>query len=186
MPRAPRAALVLVAVTLAAALGSCAGPATPADPAVVATWSEPRGIAADLVYVTDLDGFDLAAQSVGPMGDDGMSAMYVRSDASGIGTVLLTTGRAADPPAGPCADLAESPDPVLRCAVARGGAHVLLEGESVEAATLRAAAEAVRVPGEDELGALFAELPAPDAPVERGDLPPAGDGAPVDPPAAGG
>jgi catechol 2,3-dioxygenase-like lactoylglutathione lyase family enzyme len=182
-----RAAIVLT-VPAIFALGACAGP-DPAQPTTIATWSEPAGIAPELVYVTGIEGFELATQSVGVMGDDGMSAIYFRSGGgAAVGTVTLTTsrGRAADIVS--CATLPDSPEPepTLRCAVERGDAHVALEGVDVEAATLRAAAEGVRVPGEDELRHLFADIPMAQSPVERGDLPPNGDGAPLDPPGVGG
>ncbi len=104
-------------------LGACAGLAGAAQPSEIATWSEPVGIAPELVFVTDVDGYELATQSVGIMAGDGMSAWYVRDAA----TVMLTTWRDPDPDSSlvACADLS-------------------------------------------------------------GDLPPAGDGAPLDPPAAGG
>lgn len=168
------------------ALGACAGVAGPAQPTAIATWSQPAGIAPELVFVTDVDGFELATQSVGVMGNDGMSAIYVNHD-EGVGTVMLTTWRDPDPSVVSCAELPDSTEATRRCSVERGGVHIVLEGQDIEPATLRAAAEAVRVPRADELGHLFADVPTmPQTPVERGDLPPAGDGAPLDPPAAGG
>jgi hypothetical protein len=185
---------VVLVVPAVLALAGCAGlagggraaSAEPAGTAAIASWSQPAGIAPELVYVTEIDGFDLATQSVGVMGDDGMSAAYVRLAGDG-GTVMLTTAR--DPAAAvtPCDELPDSAGAPLRCSVVRGDAHVVLEGQDVEASILRSAAEAVRVPHEDELDHLFADLPAiADTPVERGDLPSGGDGAPVDPPGAGG
>ncbi len=191
-----RIVIVLVVVPGVLALGACGGFAgageratatDAADRTAIATWSEPAGIAADLVYVTEIDGFDLATQSVGVMGDDGMSAFYVQHAVEGVGTVALTTAR--DPAASvvSCAELPDASRTPVRCSVARGAAHVVLEGQDVEPSTVRAAAEAVRVPTADELGDLFAGLPQkPHTPVERGDLPPGGDGAPLDPPGAGG
>ena len=186
MPRARRAA-VLVAASAVFALAACGAVGGPAQPTEIATWSEPAGIARELVYVTEIDGFDLATQSVGVMGDDGMSAMYVNADGGSVGTVLLATRRDADPSVTPCAELPDSAEADLRCSVERGAVHVVLDGEGVDPATLRAAAEAVRVPKADELGQLFADLPTmAGTPLERGDLPPAGDGAPVDSPGPGG
>ena len=183
-------AAILLAVPAILALGACAGPAgagDPAQPTAIATWSEPAGIAPELVYVTGIEGFELAPQSVGVMGDNGMSAIYVRAGGGG-GTVMLTTSRDTAPNVVPCAKLPDSPEPepVLRCAVERGHVHVTLEGVDVEAATMRAAAEGVRAPSADELGPLFADVPTAQTPVERGDLPPKGDGAPLDQPGAGG
>ena len=150
----------------------------------------PVGIDPALVYVTDVDGFELATQSVGVVGDDGMSASYMRFEAGRTGSVLLTTGRTAAAPDAAsdvaCADLPDASATVLRCVVEIGDVRVLLEGEDVDAATLREAAAGVRVPRADELDTLFEELPTPGPPVERGDLPPEGDGAPMDPPGVGG
>lgn len=164
------------------ALGECAtgGPGDPAGTAAIAERSGPAGIAPELVYVTDLDGFDLATQSVGVVGDDGLGAVYTRADGDTFAQVLLTTAREPMPGAVPCADLSDEAagGAALSCVVVRGDAHITLAGEGVDAATLRAAGEAVRVPGEDELGHLFADVQVPDVPVERGDLPAEGDGAP--------
>jgi hypothetical protein len=190
-----RIVVVLALVPGVLAVGACGGfggaaeraTTDAADRTAIATWSEPAGIAPDLVYLTEIDGFDLATQSVGVMGDDGMSAIYLKHAGKGVGTVMLTTARDPGASVVSCAELPDSTQTPVRCSVERGDAHVVLEGQDVEPSTVRAAAEAVRVPTADELGDLFADLPQmPDTPVERGDLPPGGDGAPLDPPAAGG
>ena len=186
-----RRAAILLVVPAILTLGACAGGAgagDPAQPTAIATWSEPAGIAPELVYVTGIEGFELATQSVGVMGDDGMSAIYVRSGGAAVGTVMLATSRGPDPDVVPCSTLPDSaePEPALRCAVERGAIHVALDGVDVAAATMRAAAEAVRAPRTDELDHLFADAPKAQTPVTRGDLPPNGDGAPLDPPGAGG
>ena len=182
-----RRAVVVLALPAVLALGACAGsgPAgAPAGPTAIATWAEAAGIAPDLVYVTDADGFELATQSVGVFGDDAMSASYWGTD----GTVTLTTWRDAPPDVVPCAELPASAgaETVPRCVVGRGDVHVVLEGDGVDAATLRGAAEAVRVPSEDELEYLFSDVQLAYPPVERGDLPPVGDGAPNNDPGPGG
>lgn len=188
MTRTRRAAVVLALPALLA-LGACAGlggaDGVPAAPASIAARSEPAGIAPGLVYVTDVEGFELATQSVGVFGNDGMSAAYTRSGAT-FATLMLTTSRDPAVDVVPCSELPDSSEPVLRCAAERDGVHVLLDGEGVEAATLRAAAEAVRVPGEDELEHLFSDVPTRQVPVERGDLPAEGDGAPLNEPGLGG
>ncbi|QCB94797.1 membrane lipoprotein [Cellulomonas shaoxiangyii] len=183
------AALVVLPVLLA--LGACAGragagpqPTTgPAQRAEIAARVEGSGVDPDLVYVTDVDGYTLATQSVGVVGDVGMSAYYVREAG---GTVMLATSWDPTPSVAPCAELPDSAPAVPGCTVRRGDVHVLLQGEDVDAATLRAAGEAVRVPRADELADLFRDLQVAGPPVERGDLPPHGEGAPVDPPALGG
>ncbi|MCC2334982.1 hypothetical protein [Cellulomonas wangsupingiae] len=193
MTRARYVRLVLLAPVLVG-LGACAslgGAPAPADAEAIAARVQAVGIAPDLVYVTDLDGFDLAAQSVGVMGNDGMSATYTRVDGATMATVTLTTSRPTDPqpdPAPvPCADLPDADAPVLACQVERGEALVRLDGQGVDAATLRAAGKAVRVPGAGELDTVFADVPEEiGPPVERGDLPEHGDGAPINPTGEGG
>ncbi|GIG23732.1 membrane protein [Cellulomonas chitinilytica] len=195
-----RRAVALVVLPVVLALGACAGRAgtatptptptstEPAQPADIAPWATPTGIAPELVYVTDVEGFDLATQSVGVVGDDGFSAIYTRAGDGVLSTVALTTAPTAVVDlsvVAPCAELPDAPA-ALRCAVVRGEAYVLLEGQDVEAATLRAAGAAVRLPRVDELPYLFTDVMVPSAPVVRGDLPPFGDGAPVDPERAGG
>jgi len=184
-------ALLLAAVVLG--LGACASlrGGEPATADEIAARVGYVGIAPELVYVTDVDGFDLATQSVGVSGDDGMGAVYTRVDGDGLDTVTVRTSRTSDPqpdPADvPCADLADSDGTALVCTVERGTVLVRLEGDGVEATVLRAAGEAVRVPGAGELDRVFADVPAdPGPPVERGDLPEHGDGAPVDPQGPGG
>lgn len=186
-----RRAAIVLAVPAILALGGCAGSGGAGDPALptaIAAWSEPAGIAPDLVYVTDVEGFELSTQSVGVMGDEGMSATYVRYDGEALATVMLTTSRDLTSSDVPCAELPDSSgaEPALRCAVARGVASVALDGEDVEPATMRAAAEALRVPRVDELDHLFADVQVAEAPVERGDLPSEGDGAPFNEPGLGG
>lgn len=156
----------------------------PATRDEIGWWSRAAGIAPELVLVTVVEGFALATQSVGVSGDDGMAAAWVRS--GGAGTVLLRADRYPDPSALPCAELPDAAGPVLRCTLTRGDVHVVLEGEDVEAAVLRAAADAVRVPSAEELAHLFSDVRAAGATVERGDLPEHGEGAPLDAPGVGG
>ena len=184
---ARRVALVVVVVPAVLALGACAEsgpPQGPADHSAIATWAEPAGIVPELVFVTEADGFELATQSVGVFGDDAMSASYWGTD----GGFTLSTWRDAPPGVALCDELPDSAaaDPVARCAVERAGVHVLLEGDGVDPATLRAAGDAVRVPTEDELEHLFSGVQVAGPPVERGDLPPDGGGAPMNDPGPGG
>ena len=172
---ARRAAAALLALLVLAELGACAS-GTPASPDESARSSEPVGIAADLVYVADVDGFSLAVGSVGPYADEGMSAIWTRPRGDGLQLVTLLTSRVPEPGLPPCAELADAVE--LRCTVpVDGAAQVVLAGEGVNADTLRAVAETVRVPSPDDLARLFADVRAPEGPVERGDLTP-GDGAP--------
>jgi hypothetical protein len=193
-----RANVVLCALAAGsvAALAGCAGLAGPADAADVAAHAAPAGVAPELVYVLDLDGFELAPQSVGVSGSDGMSAAYVGTSGAEASTVMLRTDRggAGDP----CASLPDGDRPTYTCTVVLGEATVRLEGSGVDAATMREAAQTVRVPTKGELDELFAAVPAvegpgehgdqpdPGGPVERGDLPQEGDGAPLNEVGAGG
>lgn len=162
---------------LALLLAACAS--GPASRDSIAEVSEPAGIAADLVYIADVDGFDLIPETVGPFGSDGMSAIWSRSGGDGYAVVTLTTDRIPDPDAVPCDELGEGAGAVeLRCGVVVDGVHATLRGEGIDGALLRAVAETVHVPSEGELSRLFAGLPVPEGPIERGDLPAEGDGAP--------
>ncbi len=183
-------ALVVVPVLLlgACASGGGAGSTEPATVDDIGSRATPAGIAPDLVYVTDVEGCDLAVQSVGVSGDDGFSATYTREVDDRLAMVALRTARTSviDPSVVvPCDELTDTQTTLL-CGVVRGEAFVSLEGTDVDAATLRAAGEAVRVPTVGELPHLFSEVRVPDGPVERGDLPEEGDGAPIDPDHAGG
>jgi hypothetical protein len=185
----PRPGVVLLVAAFW--LAGC-GSGDPAEPGEIAARSTPAGVAPELVYVTEIEGFDLAVQSVGVSGDDGLSAIDVNPGPGG--SVTLRTRRGAQPAddAGavpPCADLSgDAPASGPRCAVAFGDVSVVLPGEDgVEAGTLRRAADAVHVPSKGELEQLFSEVPeGPGEPVERGDLPSNGDGAPIDEPGPGG
>ncbi|WP_159794421.1 hypothetical protein [Puerhibacterium puerhi] len=177
-------------------LAGCAGMGGPADADAIAERAAGAGIAPELVYVLDLDGFDLATQSVGVSGADGMSAAYVRAADGGASTVMLTTDRAGSGDA--CDALADAGRSTYTCVVTEGEATVRLEGSDVDAATMRQAADSVRVPTAGELDELFSDVPqpegpveqgdepAPGEPVERGDLPEEGDGAPLNEVGVGG
>ncbi|ARX86333.1 hypothetical protein SMD44_05804 [Streptomyces alboflavus] len=162
------------------------------------------------VYVTEADGFTLAEQSVGVLGDDGFQAVYVakRGGAQikvGVerGTVDDTSCRGLYPPAKRCEKDGKgwyrtsgpgSPDSTD----ASGSWHAYVRSEHglriqlsadpglVDRDTLRAAAEKAHRADAAELDAVLPMKTSPTAPVERGDIPRDGDGAPQDPPGAGG
>ncbi|MFH9073013.1 hypothetical protein [Streptomyces alboflavus] len=165
------------------------------------------------VYVTEADGFTLAEQSVGVLGDDGFQAVYVakRGGAQikvGVerGTVDGKTCRSVYPPAGRCEKdgkgwyRASGPDsPENPGSTGRSGSwHEYVRSEHglriqlsadpdlVDRDTLRAAAEEAHRANAAELDAVLPEKTSPATPVERGDIPREGDGAPQDPPGAGG
>ncbi|MEU3446181.1 hypothetical protein AB0H29_02965 [Streptomyces thermolilacinus] len=151
------------------------------------------------VYVTEVDGFRLAEQSVGVIGDDGFSAAYV-SEGGGVITLSverggvdavscreLAAGSAAGTGGTPCeADGASwygATDDGHAYLRSENGLRIRVGAETrtVDRETLRAAAEHAHRASDEELDAVLPErTPGAGAPVERGDLPPEGDGAPVD------
>ncbi|MEU8891783.1 hypothetical protein [Streptomyces sp. NPDC048442] len=150
------------------------------------------------VYVTEIPGFTLAAQSVGVIGDDGFSGTYVSS--SGGGQIQLSVDRGTLPADG-CAGCTKEGDNWYSSAGgesayqrAEGGHVVRLTGSGgADRATVKAAAEKAHHASPEEMDAVLPEArseggavvergdqPAGRSgpPVERGDLPPVGDGAP--------
>ncbi|MDQ0986903.1 hypothetical protein [Streptomyces sp. V2I9] len=150
------------------------------------------------VWVTEADGFALARRSVGVLGDDGFGSAYTSPDG---GRIQLSVERRPHAVAD-CTDAAAHPagrKPPATCerdggqwysatesghAYAReqGGLVVTLSGtrQEVDRATLRAAALAAHRADDRELDEVLPPA-GPDSaerPVERGDLPPVGDGAP--------
>ncbi|MDN3260477.1 membrane lipoprotein [Streptomyces sp. CSDS2] len=123
------------------------------------------GIAPELVYVTEVPGFTLAQQSIGVNGDDGFSVAYWAKDGAVL-HLYAERGSAADCPQ----------DHVCRAPVK--GQVVRLYGEKVAPDVLRRAADALHRPTPGELVPLLPSPRTATAPVQRGDLPPNGDGAP--------
>ncbi|MEU5372177.1 hypothetical protein ABZ362_24915 [Streptomyces sp. NPDC005951] len=173
-----------------------------AGPAPDRTELEARASAAQLVaahvWVTEAAGYALARQSVGVLGDDGFGSVYTEPDG---GQIRLSVERLphadADCTDGPAPGSAQ--EPLVACerdgeqwyratesghAYAReqDGLVVTLSGtrREVDRPTLRAAARAAHRADDYELDQVLP--PAGEgggrAPVERGDLPPEGDGAP--------
>jgi len=176
------------------------------DPAAVARASaraEAAGTSSALVYVIDLPGYTLARGSVGVEGADGFGSVYVSSSGARIHVSVERIGADAPPSAPACTAMAtgcEEDDGWYR---SDPGIHEFgrLEGPPdrrhqvrvwtdppfVDDATLKAAASTARPASAAEVEAV---LPAPDEPVRalptRGDLPPEGDGAPMNRPGVGG
>ncbi|KOX02989.1 hypothetical protein [Streptomyces sp. NRRL B-3648] len=123
------------------------------------------GIAPELVYLTDVPGFTLAQQSIGVNGDDGFSASYWAKDGAVL-HLYAERGSAADCPT----------DYV--CRAPAKGRVVRISGEKVAPGVLRRAADAVHRPAPEELAGLLPPPRTATAPVQRGDLPSYGDGAP--------
>ncbi|MFI2415342.1 hypothetical protein [Streptomyces sp. NPDC018947] len=154
------------------------------------------GIAPELVYVTRVPGFTLARQSVGVLGDDGFSAAYTSGSGAVItlsadrGSMTEDTCRArpvGDAGGGPvtCERDAETlyrtGDGQHEYALPKDGHVVRLTAgaDAVPRDVLRRAAVSVHRPDAAEAAAtLPSPRPGATVPVERGDLPPAGDGAP--------
>lgn len=166
------------------------------------------GVAPDLVRVTEVPGFRLAQQSVGVYGADGFSSSYrSRKSGARIDLLVdrgtLTADNCARLPVGQDSGAPVTCEPdgsawyrtaagQHEYAVLEDGLVVRVGGDTATVArgVLRAAAGTVRPPTDAELAFLLPP-PPPGAgagtdtgtggggePVERGDLPPAGDGAP--------
>lgn len=193
-----------VAVTLAACATSAVG-RTPASSEQIAESARSLGIVPELVYTTDVDGYDLAVQSVGPNGSAGLSATWFSEATGGMLTIRTDFGEIT---AETCTatPLDEAYDAAVTCeeeedglwhrtagnaheyVVDRGDALIRVSGQGAPAEDLRTAAQAVHVPSAAELELLFSDVPELPSgpPVERGDIPEDGDGAPIDPSGPGG
>ncbi|MDQ1035470.1 hypothetical protein QFZ75_001886 [Streptomyces sp. V3I8] len=182
-----------------AATGTGSGTGSAADPAELASRAEALGVAPELVYVTRAPGFAVAGQSVGVFGDDGFHAAYFNRKTRAQVEMFVDRGTLTAKNC-PAAQLGQGgPTQPATCerdgnlwyreaagsheyAVPRDGHVIRLVGDAdrLDRAVLRAAAEAVHRPDAEELTALLPPAPEGSAtePVERGDLPPVGDGAP--------
>ncbi|MGW8062571.1 hypothetical protein ACVV2G_09915 [Streptomyces ziwulingensis] len=159
--------------------------------------AQAMGVAPELVHLTEAPGFTLARQSVGVLGDDGFSATWV-SDETGAHLGLsvdrgaITAGTCREQPVG---DMSGEHTTCERdggiwyrtgagrheYAVPGKGYVVRVFGEegAVPRDVLRGAALAAHRPDAAEVAGLLPSVePAPSTPVERGDLPRFGDGAP--------
>lgn len=146
------------------------------------------------IYVTEVAGYELAKQSVGVSGGDGFSSVYVSKSGSQIQLEVdrgtLTEANCAQRP------VHQADGRPVRCerdgeswyrtagsrheyARAQDGHVVRIGAErTVDRHTLRSAAQAAHPADDRELDEILPEKTAPASPVERGDLPPVGDGAP--------
>ncbi|MFJ3596244.1 hypothetical protein ACIPRU_06945 [Streptomyces sp. NPDC090126] len=180
----------------AADRSSSAGP--PPGRAELEARASAAQLVAEHVWVTEAAGYALARQSVGVLGDDGFSSSYTAPDG---GMLQLSVERRphADADCTKDSAAASGQEPLVTCerdgehwyratesghAYAReqGGLVVTVSGarETVDRATLRAAARAAHRADDRELDQVLppAREGAGQQPVERGDLPPVGDGAP--------
>ncbi|MFM9676570.1 hypothetical protein [Streptomyces brasiliscabiei] len=197
--------LVLTACGTEKAVTVSREPLKPApDRAELNARAEALGLAPGLVHVTEAPGFTLARQSVGVYGDDGFSAVYWsrKSGAQLLVLVDRSTMSAGDCPERPIGQGAggsvvceRDGKAWYRTSAGRHEYAVPADGhlvrisaatDAVDRPALRAAALAARRPTDAELAVLLPPRrhhdkhpPAYDGlPNERGDLPPAGDGAP--------
>ena len=194
----------LLALETVVAAGCATSGGSPASADAIADRVGAVGISADLVFTTEVAGYTLAPQSVGVSNEDGMSATWTRD---GSGAMISLRTHRGGMTAETCAALPMWEDPAtpVTCTeqdgiwhrehngahediVVRDGAWVLIVG-SAGATTdeIDAAAKALHVPSPSELDLLFSDTPrTPPTPVERGDLPENGDGAPIQPSGPGG
>lgn len=152
------------------------------------------------VYVTKVPGYEVAKQSVGVLGTDGFSATYVKQETGAQIRLAVDQGSmdAASCPKTPLRGGNGGIGDVVECARdgkkwyrTSGKQHeyasevdgrlvqVNADTEAVDRATLRKAAEAAHTASDAELDAVLPPKQSSGGqPVERGDLPPVGDGAP--------
>ncbi|MFI5804220.1 hypothetical protein [Streptomyces sp. NPDC051561] len=135
------------------------------------------------VYVTEIPGFTLARQSVGVIGDDGFSGTYV-SQTGGQVQLAVDRGKLPDGGCDGCvkdgAHWYSATGGEKRYQWAEGGHVVRLTATGeVDRDTLRAAAGKTHPASAEEMDEVLPEARSQGgAVVERGDLPPVGDGAP--------
>nr|WSY50689.1 hypothetical protein OG999_11555 [Streptomyces sp. NBC_00886] len=166
--------------------------ASPADPTEMATRARALGLDPALVYVIDPPGFTLAQQSVGAS-DVGLSVSYTSLKTGAVINLRVEPGTMTDANCATQAVISEhmtcvrDGDAWYRTGggeaeyvmAAKGHlVHVDAEQGKVSRAVLHKAAQSVRRPYESELAVVLPPARAATAPVERGDLPTAGDGAP--------
>ncbi|MER6349417.1 hypothetical protein ACWC10_31560 [Streptomyces sp. NPDC001595] len=193
LPRAlPYAALLLPAVLLT----GCGEEGKAADPAEIASRAQALGIAPEHVYTIAADGFTVAQQSVGVHGGDGFSAVYVSQSAGAqiqlrVDRTEMTASTCPEQPVGDTSggttECERDGDAWYRSsgdqreyAVPKDGHVVRVSGgPGVGRDVLREAALDAHQPTTEELDTLLPEAGGDGSePVERGDLPPEGDGAP--------
>ncbi|MFI8631581.1 hypothetical protein ACIGEP_03155 [Microbacterium sp. NPDC077663] len=202
MPR--RSLLALLAAVLGIALSGCATAAS-ATPDEIAERVSHLGVDPALVVTTSIEGYDLAPQSVNETDDRGVTATWAKPG----GDIITVRTQPGEMDAAGCADLQmwgggdatcaldgttwrRSAGGIDEYAVVEDGRTVLIiggDGFGAPSEDLREAAAGVRTPTVAEIDLMFAELQRRSergGPVERGDLPEDGDGAPIDPGGEGG
>ena len=168
-------ALSLLPVLLTACGNERAGRADPADPAELASRAQALGIAPELVYTTGVTGYALAQQCVffqlaverGTLTAENCARQPVPGT-SGASTTCVREGDT----------WYRSTDGHSEYAVPKKGFVIRISGDGVPRADLRKAAENAHRPSAHELDTLLPSASPRGGPVERGDLPSVGDGAP--------
>ncbi|WP_327400446.1 hypothetical protein OG194_09680 [Streptomyces sp. NBC_01288] len=159
--------------------------------AEIASRARSLGFDPDLVYVVDPPGFTLAEQSVG-VSDVGLSVAYTQLKTGVVINLRVEPGTMTD---ANCTTQAAFSDPMtcvrdgnawyrtgggtIEYVMARKGhlVHVSAEQGKVTREVLRKSARSLRRPYKSELPVILPPARTA-APVERGDLPTSGDGAP--------
>lgn len=196
----------VVGLVLLVAFAGCASTtsgADAADPDAISAVASRAGIAPELVYTTEVDGYDLAPQSVGASAAGGIMASWFNISTGSTLTIRTESGELTETSC-VAQPLGDAPDEAVTCTqedgvwhrsggdiheyvAVRDGALISVSGIDAPQADLLAGAKSVRVPSESELERLFSDVTErPGEPVERGDLPENGDGAPIDPTGPGG
>ncbi|MER7052831.1 MULTISPECIES: hypothetical protein [unclassified Streptomyces] len=157
--------------------------------------AQAMGIAPELVYVTESPGFTLAQQSVGALGDDGFSAAYTAVSGAVVNIMVergsMTEETCRSQPVGLTSGERTTCDPDAGTFYRTGGGrheyalpkngHVVkvsADTDDVSREILRGAAASVHRPDAAEAAVTLPSPKPVTTPVERGDLPPFGDGAP--------
>ncbi|MFC6087322.1 hypothetical protein [Sphaerisporangium aureirubrum] len=195
--------IVLIIVVFVLGRGFLAGGGGPAGALTPAALEQARGqgVAPDLIYAVEVKGYSLADQSVGVVGDAGFGAFYVSESGHRV-QLRIDRGTMSDDscPGVPVTDMEPLTAPV-RCErdeagwYREGGGHheyvavradhlIKLAGRvgEVDRATLKAAVAGARPVSQSDPGTPS----TPATPVQRGDLPTTGDGAPIQPTGPGG
>jgi hypothetical protein len=132
-----------------------------------------QGVDPALVYTIELDGFELAEQSAGVLGDSDYGAVYVPTEPPLTAQLRLTVVAGE-----PDEEGYRSGEGWHEYVVSFNGHHLTV-GAPSDAVDREALAEAA-LGARRQDGTTVSPAP-PTSPVPRGDLPTNGDGAPVDP-----
>ncbi|MFH9569188.1 hypothetical protein [Streptomyces sp. NPDC017230] len=183
------------ATAVADASASARADAAPLAPDELEKRAKAMGALPELVYVTRIPGFTLAQQSVGVLGDDGFSAAYTDGSGAVVHIMIergsMTEETCRSQPVGDISGESTTCEPDAETFYRTGGGrheyalpkngHVVkvsAEADDVSREVLRDAAVSVHRPDAAEAAATLPSPKPVTTPVERGDLPPFGDGAP--------